>query len=189
MFIHYLKVAFRNLLKYKTQTIISVLGLAVGFTCFALSAIWIHYEMTYDTFHKDAGQIHIIRKKDNMSLSQDGVNNFTPYVLAQYLKENFSEIKASCAVQAGYRGHDYYFNDEPYHMRTLSLDSMALSVFDIRILEGNDEFLTLRSNKVAITRQAAHRIFGDESPLGKEIYDEYNRKRPLIICAVVSKWP
>ena len=32
MFIHYLKVAFRNLLKYKTQTIISVLGLAVGFT-------------------------------------------------------------------------------------------------------------------------------------------------------------
>ena len=189
MITHYLKVAFRNLLKYKTQTIISVLGLAVGFTCFALSAIWIHYEMTYDTFHKDAGQIHIIRKKDNMSLSQDGVNNFTPYVLAQYLKENFSEIKASCAVQAGYRGHDYYFNDEPYHMRTLSLDSMALSVFDIRILEGNDEFLTLRSNKVAITRQAAHRIFGDESPLGKEIYDEYNRKRPLIICAVVSKWP
>ena len=78
MIIHYLKIAFRNLFKYKTQSVISVLGLAVGFTCFALSAIWIHYEMTYDTFHKDAGQIHIIRKKDNMSLSQDGVNNFTP---------------------------------------------------------------------------------------------------------------
>ena len=51
MITHNLKVAFRNLLKYKTQSIISVLGLAVGFTCFALSAIWIHYEMTYDTFH------------------------------------------------------------------------------------------------------------------------------------------
>ena len=47
MITHYLKVAFRNLLKYKTQTVISILGLAVGFTCFALSAIWIHYEMTY----------------------------------------------------------------------------------------------------------------------------------------------
>ena len=189
MITHDLKVAFRNLLKYKTQTAISLLGLAAGFTCFALSAIWIHYEMTYDTFHKGAGQIHIIRKKDAMSLSQDGVNNYTPYVLAQYLKDNFSEVKAACAVQGGYRGHNYFFNDEPYHMQELSLDSMAFSVFDIRILEGSNEFLTLRSNKVAITRQAAYRMFGNENPIGKEIYDSYNRNKPLTICAVVSEWP
>lgn len=31
---HYLKVAFRNLLKYKTQNIISIIGLAVGLLCF-----------------------------------------------------------------------------------------------------------------------------------------------------------
>ena len=33
---HYLKIAFRNLIKYKTQTIISIIGLSVGFTCFAV---------------------------------------------------------------------------------------------------------------------------------------------------------
>lgn len=27
---HYFKIAFRNLLKYKTQSIISIIGLAVG---------------------------------------------------------------------------------------------------------------------------------------------------------------
>lgn len=48
---HYLKVAFRNLAKYKVQSIVSILGLAVGFVCFALSTLWIRYEMTYDTFH------------------------------------------------------------------------------------------------------------------------------------------
>jgi hypothetical protein len=63
-----LKVAFRNLLKYKTQSIISVLGLAVGFTCFALSAIWIHYEMTYDTFHEDAEQLYFVRKKNKTAI-------------------------------------------------------------------------------------------------------------------------
>ncbi len=31
---HYLKVAFRNLVKYKTQSLVSIIGLAVGFTCF-----------------------------------------------------------------------------------------------------------------------------------------------------------
>ena len=44
---HYLKVAFRNLIKYKTQSLVSIIGLAVGFTCFALSVLWIRYEMTY----------------------------------------------------------------------------------------------------------------------------------------------
>jgi hypothetical protein len=48
---HYLKVAFRNLIKYKTQSLVSIIGLAVGFTCFALSVLWIRYEMTYDNFH------------------------------------------------------------------------------------------------------------------------------------------
>ena len=48
---HYFKIAFRNLLKYKTQSIISIIGLAVGITCFALATLWIRYEMTYDTFH------------------------------------------------------------------------------------------------------------------------------------------
>ena len=49
---HYFKIAFRNILKYKTQSIISILGLAVGFTCFALANLWIHYEMTYDAYHE-----------------------------------------------------------------------------------------------------------------------------------------
>ena len=49
---HYFKIAFRNLLKYKTQSIISIIGLAVGITCFALATLWIRYEMTYDTFHR-----------------------------------------------------------------------------------------------------------------------------------------
>ena len=47
---HYIKLAIRNLLKYKSQSVISIIGLAIGFTCFALSTLWIRYEQTYDTF-------------------------------------------------------------------------------------------------------------------------------------------
>ena len=58
MFLHHLKIAFRNLRKYKTQNIISIIGLAVGFTCFAFSALWIRYEMSYDNFHSKADRIY-----------------------------------------------------------------------------------------------------------------------------------
>jgi len=58
MFTHNLKIAFRNLRKYKTQNIISIIGLAVGFVCFAFSALWIRYEKSYDSFHQKADRIY-----------------------------------------------------------------------------------------------------------------------------------
>ena len=40
MLSHYIKVTFRELLKYRTQSIISIIGLAIGFTAFILGGYW-----------------------------------------------------------------------------------------------------------------------------------------------------
>ena len=70
MITHYIKVATRNLLKYKVQSIISILGLAVGFVCFALSLYWIHYETTYDNFRQDVDRIYMVRTNDEYAEGQ-----------------------------------------------------------------------------------------------------------------------
>ena len=69
MITHCLKVAFRNLVKYKTQTLISIIGLSVGFTCFALSVLWIRYEMTYDNFHEGTDRIYC-KETDSLIIRQ-----------------------------------------------------------------------------------------------------------------------
>ena len=92
---HYFKIAFRNILKYKTQSIISILGLAVGFTCFALANLWIHYEMTYDAYHEGADRMYILCKE-----SVFGVNGYStsmPYPASTLLKNDFPEVEAACA--------------------------------------------------------------------------------------------
>ena len=93
---HYLKIAFRNLIKYKTQTIISIIGLFVGFTCFALSTFWIHYEMTYDAFLKGSERTYILYKES--VLENSGFDTSSPYPLSTYLKRDFPEIEAACAL-------------------------------------------------------------------------------------------
>ena len=60
MLLHNLKVAVRNLLKYKTQSVISILGLAVGFVCFALANLWTRYEMTYDTHLEGNNRMYVL---------------------------------------------------------------------------------------------------------------------------------
>ena len=84
---HYLKIAIRNLLKYRSQSFISIFGLAIGFTCFALGTLWIHYEMTYDSFHKDADRIYLVRQK---SLISNGGLTDTPKPLAASLKQKWA---------------------------------------------------------------------------------------------------
>lgn len=90
MIVHYLKIAWRNLLKYRMQSVVSILGLAVGLACFALSAFWIHYEMTYDTFHRDADRLYLVGVNDDSFGGSSA--SFTPYALGRYLKEHYSEI-------------------------------------------------------------------------------------------------
>lgn len=186
MTIHYFKIAFRNLLKYKTQTVISLLGLAIGFVCFTLSVLWIHYERTYDDFHEGADQIYCVRQDiDNITTRGPRVN---PYPLANYLKETFAEIDGACSIQ--HYLQDYKMNGQDLKLNELSLDSAAFSVFHIEVLEGNKDFLQPGQPKqIAMTRRCVQQLFGIENPIGKEIYSPYNPKQPITICAIISEWP
>ena len=95
MIIHYLKIAWRNLMKYKVQNAVCIIGLAVGFVCFALSTLWISYELTYDTSHRDANRLYMLYAPT--SLSASGYSTGTSYPVSTLLKEQFPEVEAACA--------------------------------------------------------------------------------------------
>jgi hypothetical protein len=82
--------------KYRNQTLVSVAGLAVGFVCFAMSALWIRYEMTYDSFHKNADRMYCINREDYYNGKV--ITSYTPRPLAEYLKSTFPEIAHAAAV-------------------------------------------------------------------------------------------
>ena len=174
MIIHYLKVAIRNLLKYKTQTFVSILGLAVGFVCFALSAYWIRYEMNYDSFHRDADRIYWVSANNMWGL---------PYPIGDYWHKNYVEIE-DYAVFVIY-DQRFYCDKKRGEASYIFADSTFMEMMDIRILEGNANFMTSENQEVAITEDKAKELFGNENPIGKEV-TLGNLKSS--ICAVVSGW-
>ncbi len=178
---HYLKIAFRNLIKYKTQSVISMLGLAVGFACFALSAYWIHYEMTYDAFHQDAGRMYAVRV--NNSFEKGKLTHRIPHPLGQYLKSHYPEIEEYSVFNI--RLCKLKDNDKWLEVNMASSDSTFMQMMNIKVLDGNTNFMLRESQEVAITQEMATQLFGKENPLGKEI--ELDRKKKKI-CAVVSDW-
>ena len=185
MITHYLKVAVRNLLKYKTQTIISILGLAVGFVCFALSAFWIRYEMTYDAFHEDADRIYLVITDDELSPGKYAC--YTPPALTDYLQTNYQEMEKVFS----YRDSPIFImhNNQQKQIDVLGIDSTFLNIMNIKILEGSNNFLIPSDDNMetAITRSGAMELFGTTDVIGKTLYDAMY-KQELRIGAIVSEW-
>lgn len=162
---HYLKVAIRNLLKYKVQTGISMLGLAAGFVCFVLSAFWIHYEMTYDQFRKDADRLYLVRVNDGFA--EGRITWRVPVPLGAYLQEHFPEIESF----APFTTYEYRVKVEGRYEKAIlsSADSAWVQMMDVQLVDGNRNFMQQRSKEVAITEETARAWFGSENPLGKEL--------------------
>ncbi len=148
---HYIKVAIRNLLRYKTQSIISIVGLAVGFACFALATLWIRWETTFDDFHPDADRIYRISQKDERGIT--ALSPLFPFPLAAELKKVFPEIESSCMAQENQSSYTQEFDPLDLVLE-LGIDSCFLELFSIRLLGGNTDFLN-DSSQVALTKEVA----------------------------------
>lgn len=177
---HCLKIAIRNLVKYKVQSAVSILGLAVGFVCFSLSLYWIHYEMTYDHFRQDADRIYMVRTNDEYT--EGKISTRVPYSLAAYLAQHFPDI----AVAAPFHliSERISVNDKYQDAVFSSADSAWMNLMDIRIIKGNRNFMLPKDNaEIAITEEAAKKWFRTEDPIGKEVKMLRRTKKN---CAIVQ---
>ena len=183
MILHYLKVAVRSLMKYKTQTIISIIGLAVGFVCLSFSMIWIRYELTYDDFHRGAERLYVPYQTCGLDLK--GFSPRSVFPVGKVIRETFPEVEDAASfscwtTQAGRT------EDERMEVEYIRIDSAFIRMFDIRLLQGSWGFLHKPEEEIALTQEAAQRFFGSiEDVLGKELY---LLGKPRKITALLSGW-
>lgn len=183
MILHYLKVAVRSLMKYKMQTAISIVGLAVGFVCLSFSMIWIRYELTYDDFHRGAERLYVPYQTSGLDLK--GFSPRSVFPVGKVIRETFPEVEDAASfscwtTQAGRT------EDERMEVEYIRIDSAFIRMFDIRLLQGSWGFLHKPEEEIALTQEAAQRFFGSiEDVLGKELY---LLGKPRKITALLSGW-
>ena len=89
MFKHYIKITFRNLRKYKTQSLTGIFGLAFGLACFVPALYWMRYETSYDSFYPDAAHIYRIYSVEKQT---GKVNEWVPGILERKLHEHLRGV-------------------------------------------------------------------------------------------------
>ncbi len=184
MFLHYLKIAWRNLLKYKTQSVISVLGLAIGFVAFALGGYWYSWEHSFDTFHPDWKRTYAITTTG--LLETKGAKHADLNQLHEEAKNyivNLPEVESySMTDLVAYmaEGNERGWNG-------IRVDHQFFQLFSCDLLEGASHGNAHDDSSVILTRSMARHLFGEEPCTGKLF--KVNEKTSFTIAGVMEDYP
>ncbi|MDR2913609.1 MAG: ABC transporter permease [Tannerella sp.] len=156
----------RRLRKSKYLRVVNLLGLSVIFSCLLLSFAYIKKELSYDRFHSSADRIvRFSVQNDNEPVDGRifGMTKSSPVITDVPAIEDAVFLQYVNTGLIEYAGKSEIIND--FYLVT----SNFFEVFDFRLLEGDKNTVIDAPGKIAISKKYARRLFGEESPIGKEI--------------------
>ncbi len=171
MFPHYLKIAFRNLIKHKGYSLINIVGLAIGLAIFALIASYVDFHLTFNRFHKNVDRIFSVVQVLPAGTSDERHSARIPVPTLPLLLREFPEIEDATRCLWTSRPIIRHKNKSFYEEEgsLWAVDSNFLTFFTFEIIAGDPETALAEPKSVVLTESAAHKYFGDENPLGQRL--------------------
>ncbi|GHF19946.1 ABC transporter permease [Kordiimonas sediminis] len=185
MFLNYVKIALRNILKNKLYAAINILGLAIGLTVYLFGGIVAEYEYNHDTMfpkHERTFTIgSILSPTANIGVNE--LNN-TYTAMGPLIKADVESVEeVARTVRRGYlvtNGDKHFYKDIQF------ADKELTSIFDFTYIHGDASALSDPRGMI-ITASAATQIFGTTDVVGETIL--LNHEEDLRVRAVVEDLP
>jgi putative ABC transport system permease protein len=188
MFKNYLKIAFRNLMKYKAYSFINILGLAIGMACCILILLYVRDELSYDRFHENSDRIFRVTRE---WFNQDGTSSLhlghVAPPIAPLMKIDFPDIERVARLTGGGTtlvGYQSKYFEEPGFFFA---DAEIFDVFTLPFVKGDPKTALSDPNSVVITEEMAAKYFRDEDPLNQVI--NVDGEADLKVTGVIKNIP
>lgn len=165
MFFNYIKVAFRNIVKYKAFSLINVFGLAVSMSVAMLIIVMVADQKRYDEFHE--------KKQRTYRILSKATDSPIPYAstavpLAGTLRSDYPEIEEATHLVMGVGGEATY-SEKTMEMRGFFTDPSFFKVFSFKLEKGSPNTALLAPNSMVLTDQMAKSLFYEDDPIGKSV--------------------
>ncbi len=189
MFKNYILVAWRNLRKNKTFSLLNIAGLAVGLACFILIAMYVMDELSYDKHNVKADRIYRINSDIRfggtdlrLAVCSDPMGATLKKDYPQV--EQFVRIYASSGSKLLKKGTGFIEEVNVAHA-----DSTIFEVFTLPVVVGNPKTALNEPNTVVVSETAAKKYFGTVDALGKGIEVNDDKHTVYKVTAVMKDMP
>ncbi|RPD41374.1 ABC transporter permease [Chitinophaga barathri] len=168
MLTNYLKIAWRNLLKNKTFSIINIIGLAIGMATCIMILLFVSYEKNFDGMHKkNIYRLCEVQKPEGLVAPQNVA--LSMYPMATALKLEYPEVKNFVRINDG-QDLGLTYKDKHLYLKKMNwVDSTFFQIFDFPLLEGDRNSALMKPGSMVITTETAKKLFGNENPMGKTV--------------------
>jgi len=168
MLTNYLKIAWRNMVKNKTFSMINIIGLSLGISVCFIILMYVQHELSYDKYNKNADRMARIEFKAVMNGGQIHEASVMAPV-AQAVKSDFPEVEdATRLLNIG--GQKVTYGTKTYKNDAVALvDPNFFSVFTLPLTEGDMKNALSKPGTIVISKATAEKYFGNESAIGKTL--------------------
>lgn len=166
---NYLKVAVRNILKYKFFSAINVLGLSIGMACCLFIFIYVTDELSYDQFHTDANNIYRVGLLGRMAGQEFNTSN-SSWPVASTMQNEIPGVESGLRMWPRLVPLVFKYEDKAFsESGVFYADSNFFEFFTFGLIEGDPATVLTEPNTVVLTPELATKYFGAENPIGKLI--------------------
>ncbi len=183
---NYLLTAYRNLLKSKVYSGLSILELAVGFAAAIFILLYVQNELSYDKHFQNHEHIYRIQSVFNIKDHEDRFA-LTALPLGPAFKQEFPEVNQMVrlaqmpTILIRFEGKEFYEEDFYY------VDSTMFDIFSHEFIYGNPANTLDHIGSVVLTETLARKYFGDENPVGQIM--ETDAGFPIKVTGVIRDVP
>ena len=168
---NYLKIAFRNLFKFKGYAATNILGLCIGIACCLLIVQHLRDELSFDQHHPHLDRLYRIGTQFNDG-DRESRTSTTPSPLAWYLAENYPEVETAARLLEAPNTTQYLvkFNDRSFfEKKGFLVDSTFFEVLKFDFIEGGPATAVDEPYQVVISKELSQRLFDGERAIGHTI--------------------
>jgi putative ABC transport system permease protein len=163
----YFKQFKRNFAANKTYSLLNIIGLSAGLTCFAFIFLWAADEISYDKFNDNYNRIVrlVSKTKTETGVVESAVSSAP---MAQALKHDYPEVENT--VRLGMREEIVTFkNQQVLQPGILLTDPSFFQVFNYHMSRGSKSTALNEPFSVVLTKSTAKKYFGERDPIGETL--------------------
>ncbi len=170
MFLNYIKLAWRNFTRQKTNSFINLTGLTLGIASSIIILLFTLDELSFDKFNSKYDRIGRIITEEFQNNGESRFYPLTSGMVGKTLVQEYPEVEKHVniidrdvfgrfVVQRG----EFQHHEADY----LMTEPAFFEIFDYEMLIGNKSKVLHEPNEVVLTSTSAQLFFGDEDPIGE----------------------
>jgi putative ABC transport system permease protein len=167
MFVNYLTIALRNIVRHKLYSFINIAGLAVGLTSVIFVILFVRDELSYDKWIPDTQDLYRLEMTAQMLGRPPLVMAVIPYAMPEAMLNEVPGVTGMTRVFTN--PMTLTAGNRQFREIVVSVDPGFFKLIRLPLVAGDPDTVFRQPQSLVLSQSAARKYFGGANPIGRTI--------------------